>query len=144
MKLNPTNCFWGGYSKSEENIRKNTDYSSCWFDQWSIMHAVNPMIIFTGLLMLITFFGKLSTKSTIWIFVLVDLIHGIDEILNIYTPYSLESIKDGRVIIDGDTVQNCLGDIISSFLGTGIILVVALVSKDIYLTLGYHLLITHV
>ena len=112
MQWNFKNCFYG-------------DLGVCWFDKYSFLHFGN-MGFFYSIFLLIGLIKNIKIRWGIYLYLIINVIHLIDEILNNYTDISLESIwvpkHMRRVPRDDDSVQNFLGDLISGFIGSSIIL----------------------
>ena len=123
MKWYNKNCFAGGHGV-------------CWFDKYSFLHFGNLGFIY-AILLLIGLIKNINMKWSLYLFLIINIIHIIDEILNNYTDISTESIwvpkHLGKVPRDGDSIQNFLGDLISGFVGSSLVLLTFyLTQKTIY------------
>ena len=126
---------WDSKGGNPENISKDNPVDSpTWFDFHSFFHMSIPAFLYGLIISLIALFGKLSEKTILFGFILTNVIHDVDEILNNTCNVSLEgayyNIKSNRNQKDGDSWQNSLGDLISCLVGTSIIMFVALFSKS--------------
>ena len=83
-----------------------------WFNSESFLHFGNLALIY-GIL-LVSFIK--SKRGAIILFIVVTILHIIDDLLNNFTDYSFERLWHNSR--DGDSIQNFLGDIISGLLGT--------------------------
>lgn len=126
---------WDSKGGNPENISKDNPYDSAtWFDFYSFNHVALTALIYGLIISFIALFGKLTEKTILYGFILANVIHGIDEILNNLCGISLEGWYHNVVLgrkgkqIDRDTWQNSLGDLISCLVGTSIIMFVALYS----------------
>jgi len=139
MKWNKNNCLIG----------KNTDskYSSdfacpCWFDKWSLIHILTNTFFLTIIyIFILILMKKPSNKLFIILFVVINIIHIIDDLLNNYVGISLESLKIQKHY-DNDSLQNFLGDIICGLIGTCIILFLTLKYKNPIIIFVYTLILT--
>jgi hypothetical protein len=139
MKWNKNNCL----------IDTNTDskYSSdfdcpCWFDKWSLIHILTNTFFLTIIyIFILILMKKPSNKLFIILFVVINIIHIIDDLLNNYVGISLESLKTQKHY-DNDSLQNFLGDIICGLIGTCIILFLTLKYKNPIIIFVYTLILT--
>ena len=83
-----------------------------WFNSESFLHFGNLALIY-GIL-LVSFIK--SKRGAIILFIVVTILHIIDDLLNNFTDYSFERLWHNQR--DHDSIQNFLGDIISGLLGT--------------------------
>ena len=83
-----------------------------WFNSESFLHFGNLALIY-GIL-LVSFIK--SKRGAIILFIVVTILHIIDDLLNNFTDYSFERLWHNQR--DQDSIQNFLGDIISGLLGT--------------------------
>ena len=123
MKWYNQECFYG-------------DHGVCWFDKYSFLHFGDLGFIY-AILLLIGLIKNIKIKWGLYLFLIINIMHIIDDILNNFTDTSLESIWVpkylGKVPRDGDSVQNFLGDLISGFIGSSIVLLTFyLTQKTIY------------
>ncbi len=126
---------WDSKGGNPENTSKDNPVDSpTWFDFHSFFHMAIPAFLYGLIISFIALFGKLSEKTILFGFILTNVIHDVDEILNNTCNVSLEgayyNIKSNRNQKDGDSWQNSLGDLISCLVGTSIIMFVALFSKS--------------
>ena len=91
MKWNKNNCLIG------RNIKANysSDFASpCWFDKWSLQHITTNTIFLTVIyIFILILMKKPSNKLFIILFVVVNIIHIIDDLLNNYVGISFENIR---------------------------------------------------
>jgi len=83
-----------------------------WFNSESFLHFGNLALIYW--ILLVSFIK--SKRGAIILFIVVTILHIIDDLLNNFTDYSFERLWHNSR--DGDSIQNFLGDIISGLLGT--------------------------
>ena len=83
-----------------------------WFDPQSFLHFGNLALIY-GLLLVLFIHSK---RNAIILFIVITILHIIDDLLNNFTDYSFENLWHKSR--DGDSIQNFLGDIISGLLST--------------------------
>jgi len=101
-----------------------------WFDPKSFLHFGNLALIY-GLLLVL--FIK-SKRGAIILFIVLTLIHIIDDLLNNFTDYSFENLWHKSR--DGDSIQNFLGDIISGLLSTIPLLIIYNKVSSLWYILG--------
>ena len=128
---------WDSKGGDPKNISKDNPHDSpTWFDFYTFNHVALTAFIYGLIISLIAICGKLSEKTILIGFILANVIHDIDEILNNICGVSLEGWYHNLVLgrkgnqIDRDSWQNSLGDLLGCLLGTGIIMFVALYSKS--------------
>ena len=74
---------WDSKGGNPENISKDNPYDSAtWFDFYSFNHVAITAFIYGLVISFIALFGKLTEKTILYGFILANVIHGIDEILN--------------------------------------------------------------
>ena len=103
---------WDSKGGNPENISKDNPYDSAtWFDFYSFNHVAITAFIYGLVISFIALFGKLTEKTILYGFILANVIHGIDEILNNLCGISLEGWYHNIVLgrkgkqIDRDTWQ---------------------------------------
>jgi len=98
-----------------------------WFDKYSFLHC-GSLAFFYTIFLLLALLKNIKTKGAIILFIIINTLHLIDELLNNYSTISMESIWVpkylGRVVKDNDSIQNFLGDLISGLMGSLIVLLV--------------------
>jgi hypothetical protein len=126
---------WYSKGGNPEIISKDNPYDSpTWFDFYSFPHMAITAFIYGLIISFIALFGKLTEKTILYGFILANVVHCVDEILNNVcnvsleaTYYKFQGIHNQK---DRDSWQNSLGDLISCLVGTSIIMFVALFSKS--------------
>jgi len=101
-----------------------------WFDPQSFLHFGNLALIY-GLLLVLFVHSK---RNAIILFIVITLLHIIDDLLNNLTDYSFERLWHKSR--DGDSIQNFLGDIISGLLSTTILLIIYNKVSSLWYILG--------
>tara|TARA_B100000686_G_C16790830_1_gene978596 strand:+ start:3317 stop:3763 length:447 start_codon:yes stop_codon:yes gene_type:complete len=114
MRWYSKNCFYG---------KDKIDF--CWFDKYSFLH-LGDLAFFYSIFLLFGLIKNIKMRWALFLFTIINTLHIIDEIFNIYTNTSLESIWVpkylGKAQRDSDSVQNFSGDLISGFTGSLIVL----------------------
>ena len=115
MKWYTPNCLVG-------QVGKTTD-SKCWLDAHSFAHASYPLLFYMILLFILSLYNRLSpltNKQLLLSFITVNVIHIIDDSLNNFVGWSLESFYHKGKFYDKDSIQNFLGDILVALSSTGL------------------------
>ena len=101
-----------------------------WFNAESFLHFGNLALIY-GLLLVLFIHRKCNA---IILFIVITILHIIDDLLNNFTDYSFENLWHKSR--NGDSIQNFLGDIISGLLSTIPLLLIYNKVSSIWYILG--------